>query len=886
MTPERFQELRRAFEKLLELGPAERERSLDEIAARDAGCGAELRRLLAEHARATGLLDRSPAEILTRRERQIGPYLLEREIGSGGMGVVYEASRADRSFQRRVAIKILRRDLSSKLFLSRFDRERHILARLEHPHIAAIFDGGETPESDPYFVMELVDGIPITRYAETHGLTVAQRLDLFLQVCNAVQYAHRNLTVHRDLKPSNILVTAAGAVKLLDFGVAKLIETEAGGAEGAATEALLTPAYTSPEQIRREPASTSGDIFQLGILLYELLAGRHPFQKPGSLPHQVMRAICEDDPPPPSAVAAKDARRLRGELDAIVLTALRKEPSWRYASVEQMAGDVACYRSGWPVKARGSSAAYRLKKFARRQWLPLGAAGLLLVSLAGGMLATAYQAHRADLARASADRARAQAERQRALAETAQRTAVEERTLAEDRSREAQFERGREQERYREVRALASSLLFDLYDGVRDLAGSSTARKLIVTKAQQQLALLAGESGNDIGLERDLAACYERMGELRVDPRQPNKNDAAAALEDYRHAVGLRRKIAGLANATVNDRGDLALSMAKLGDGQFLAGDAKSAMQSYQAAWDLARTVSNAAPGNAALGRSLGRVDEHYCSGLLASGNASGAVEACRGAVATLGELARTLPDDIEVARIMATAEISYANSLRLSHKPAESAAPAKSALVTLGRLESLAPSNAEYRRLASSAETLIADSLAAGGDHAGSLAAFQRAVRSMEVALEIDPSDLRPPLRLAVTLLNLGRNLSANGDREGARGMAEEALQLLKQSTEKPGAGAVEWNEYADALLKVEWPDLRDPARALQLARNAVASSNRRNPFFLDTLAWAYFRTGDAAKAAETEREALRLLPADAKGGLHDELASGLNTFLGGAGK
>jgi len=171
--------------------------------------------------------------------------------------------------------------------------------RLEHPHIASIFDAGETPDGDPYFVMEHVDGVPITKYAETHGLTVSQRLDLFLQACDAVQYAHRNLTVHRDLKPSNILVTEAGAVKLLDFGVAKLIETEAGTADAPPTEALLTPAYTSPEQIRREPASTSGDVFQLGILLYELLAGEHPFQRKGRLPHEVMRAICDDEPPPP-----------------------------------------------------------------------------------------------------------------------------------------------------------------------------------------------------------------------------------------------------------------------------------------------------------------------------------------------------------------------------------------------------------------------------------------------------------------------------------------------------------------------------------------------------------------------------------------------------------
>src|ERR1035441_3997537 len=264
MTPERYQELRRSFEHLLELSLEERARSLEEMAKRDAAFGAELRRLLTEHGRTTALLDRSPVEVFGHRQeesRQLGPYFIQREIGSGGMGVVYEAMRVDGSYRKRVAIKVLRRDLSSKLFLARFGRERQILARLEHPHIASIFDGGETPDGDPYFVMEHVDGVPIARYAEAHGLTVSKKLDLFLQACDAVQYAHRNLTVHRDLKPGNILVTEAGAVKLLDFGVAKLIETEADtAADDPPTEALFTPAYTSPEQIRREPASRSAKI--------------------------------------------------------------------------------------------------------------------------------------------------------------------------------------------------------------------------------------------------------------------------------------------------------------------------------------------------------------------------------------------------------------------------------------------------------------------------------------------------------------------------------------------------------------------------------------------------------------------------------------------------
>ena len=454
-----------------------------------------------------------------------------------------EAIRVDGTFRKRVAVKVLRRDLNPQMFLARFERERQILARLEHPHIASIFDAGQTPDGDPYFVMEYVEGVSITKYAETNALKISQRLGLFLQVCDAVQCAHRNLTVHRDLKPGNILVTAAGAVKLLDFGVAKLMETEMAVSSAPLTEALLlTPAYSSPEQIRREPVSTSSDIFQLGILLYELLTGSHPFEGRGSAPHEVMGAICEDDPRPPSAIAGKDSRQIRGDLDAIVLTALRKQPSWRYASADQLADDIGRYRQGWPVAAKGNSFSYRLRKFVRRQWLPLASTAAVMLLLIAGILITTRQAHLADAARAQAERERAEADAQRHLAEAGRRFADSQQHVAEARTREAESQRQRAQERYREVRALASSLLFDVYDGVRDLAGSATARRLMVAKAQHQLELLNADAGQDIGLQRDLAASYERLGELRVDPRKPDKTDAASSVQAYTAGVSLRQQ--------------------------------------------------------------------------------------------------------------------------------------------------------------------------------------------------------------------------------------------------------------------------------------------------------------------------------------------------------
>ena len=898
MTSQELRKLRARFEQLLEATETERSAILHGLRQSDSSMAHELERMLAAHDTPGSVLDQPLAEEIglraasstgVREGSEIGPYSIKKELGLGGMGVVYLATRTYGNFERRVAIKILRHDRIDRLFLGRFQQERQILAQLTHPHIASILDAGETADGDPYFVMEYVDGDPITTHCERRALGIDAKLDLFLQICDAVQYAHRNLTVHRDLKPGNVLVTEAGAVKLLDFGIARLIEqTQEPSPDAPPTAAILTPEYSSPEQIRREPITTATDVFALGILLYELLSGSHPFARNGRLPHEVMRAICEDDPVPPSAaVVGRDAKLVRGDLDTIALTAMRRQPLWRYPSVEQLAEDVRRYRRGWPILAKGNRRWYRTRKFARRHWRPLAAAVLLVVSLAAGILATSYQASRASHAlavaekeRASAEAERADSDRQRALAERAQQTAVEQRRVAEARTLEAEKARQQERQRYRDVRALASSLLFDLYDGVRDLAGSTTARRLIVSKAQHQLEMLTADGDDDIGLKRDLAASYERMGELRVDPHAHNKNDAAAALDDYGKALQLRRKIAAAPQASPMDRRDLALSLSKLGDGQFFAGDSKDAIASYDSAWEIARALVQSAPDDPSMRRALGAIDGRRCTTLMGGGKTADALDACQEGISTLSPLSEKSETDMQVEHTVAATEASWANALRLSQKPQEAVKHATLALASLKRLQALAPNNAEYRRLSSTAETILANCLAADGRAAESIAAYRRAAQSMQIAMEIDPGDLGSALRLAVTLRSLARRLSAGGDKDSAHETARQALQLLEQTAQQPGAGAVEWNEYADALVKVEWPDLRQPARALQLARDAVAATNRKNPFILDTLAWACYRAGDPTQAVETEREALALLPPKATGGLSLELNQALKTF------
>ncbi len=343
----------------------------------------------------------------------IGPYRVVREIGHGGMGSVYLAERADDQFQRTVALKLLRGwGVRDERLIRRFVEERQILATLDHPDIARLFDGGVTADGLPWFAMEYVEGEPIDRYCDEQSLPIEGRLELFCRVCAAVQYAHRNLVVHRDLKPANILVTADGGVKLLDFGIAKLLGDGPGSAPLTVTgERLMTPLYASPEQVRGQPISTASDVYALGVLLHHLLCGRAPYRLSTQEPHEVARAILEQEPERMSAVASPAlARRLRGDLDTIVATALQKDAARRYGTVEQLTGDVRRHLDGFPIAARADSGAYLLRKFVRRHRLGVAVAAGVVLLVAGFATVTAFQTVRirAQAVRIAAERDRAE----------------------------------------------------------------------------------------------------------------------------------------------------------------------------------------------------------------------------------------------------------------------------------------------------------------------------------------------------------------------------------------------------------------------------------------------------------------------------------------------
>jgi serine/threonine protein kinase len=441
---QRWERLQRLFEAALEQPAEHRADFLSVQCGDDAELLTELRLLLRADAEVQSQLDDLPTEALRLAEEiagsermgsRVGPYRIVRRVGEGGMGAVYLAHRDDGEFEQRVALKLIRRGMDTEQILRRFRAERQILARLQHPGIAGLLDGGATPEATPWFAMEYVEGEAIDVYCDRRGLSVEERLRLVAATCDAVQHAHGSLIVHRDLKPDNILVTAGGQVKLLDFGIAKLLD-EWDGEHPGLTEAgvrPMTPEYASPEQIRGEPVTTATDVHALGLVLYRLLTGQHAYRLAGRTPAEIERAVCTADPLRPSAAVGRslsDAappertrggqlrsahspdgrthrlrRRLAGEIDLIVLKSLRKEPERRYHSVEQLAEDLRRHLAGLPVGARPDSGGYRARKFVTRHALPVAAMLILILSLATGLGIAAWQAQEANLARGRAEAA-------------------------------------------------------------------------------------------------------------------------------------------------------------------------------------------------------------------------------------------------------------------------------------------------------------------------------------------------------------------------------------------------------------------------------------------------------------------------------------------------
>ncbi len=745
--------VKEAFAAAVARPPGERAAFLAAECGDDAALCHEVESLLASHdaaeaeafiARAPGLPaeDRGPIA----EGQRVGPYRVLGEIGRGGMGTVYRAVRDDDEYRKVVAVKVVWHSLDSTL-AERLKAERQILAALEHAGIARLLDGGTTADGLHWLAMEYVEGEPITEYAEHRRLLVSERLLLFREVCSAVHYAHQMLVVHRDIKPGNILVSPAGHAKLLDFGIAKLLEAqESAGATPTLTTLLaMTPEYASPEQARGLPVTTATDVYSLGVLLCELLTGRRPYRLPSRDPAEMARVITTIEPERPSDMAARAPeatrarrRQLEGDLDNIVLMALRKEPERRYASVNQLSEDIRLHLEGRPVIARPDTFRYRASKFVRRNRVSVTAALAVLLSLVGGLVATAWQAR--------------EARRERALAER----------------------------RFEDVRALASSFLFEFHDSIAKLPGSTAARQLLVTRAIQYLDRLAQEGG-DASLRKELTRGYIRLGDIQGRPNSANLGDTQGALASYRKALAHARSAVDASPRDVRARTDLGTALLRVGtllaDGQ---GDAQGALVAAREALSVMEaTVADAPQDNDAL-LVLLYVDTKLGDLLMQSGQNEEALAIYRQALPRYEAVAaRTGSRSDRFSVFVAHSKVGGALS-RLGRNQ-EALASYEAMLSIIQAIVDADANDAPARRSLAVALNKMGDLQDEIGDSPGALARYRAALALREALVPADPRNVLARSDLVGSYIRIGDLLAKTGDRAGALAQYMLALPILE---------------------------------------------------------------------------------------------------------
>ncbi len=522
MSPERWKKIESVFEAALEVPADHRQAFIQEACGGDEAMSREVEALLTHDQAAADFIEapavpgaRSLSEIAAGMSgesmtgQRLGSYRIEEEIGRGGMGTVYRAVRDDGEFTQDVAVKIVKKAMATPSMLDRFRRERQILAMLNHPNIARVLDGGSTEDGQPYFVMELIDGKPITGFCSERAIGLRPRLRLFLSVCAAVANAHQSLIIHRDLKPANILVTRTGEVKLLDFGIAKMFQHEETDPADTISlgEAPLTPEYASPEQVRNERVTTATDVYALGLILYEMLTGRKAQRLPSASMLEIERTVCLTEPRRPSDVmlegASYSASKLRGDLDNIISKAIQKDPARRYSTVNQLAEDIERYLDGRPVKARPDSFLYSAGKFVRRNKIAVAAVVVATCSLVSGVAAAAWEARVA-------------------------------------------------RQHFNLVRSLAKSLLTEINPAIADVSGATKARHLIVQRSLEYLDKLSQTAPKDPILLRELAEAYEAVATIQGNRNKSNLGDYSGSMVSFRKALAIRDRIESLAPSANN----------------------------------------------------------------------------------------------------------------------------------------------------------------------------------------------------------------------------------------------------------------------------------------------------------------------------------------------
>lgn len=890
MIAPRFEMLKDIFHAARELQAAERPAYLEKACGADEPLRREIEALLESDRAADHFIADPPVGLAVELfggaqthldvGRNIGQYKLLECIGSGGMGAVYLAERADQQFQMQVAIKLIKRGMDTDSVLRRFQHERQILASLEHPNIARLLDGGSTEDEVPYFVMEYIKGHRIDRYAEEHQLPISERLELFRQVCGAVSFAHQHLVVHRDLKPSNILVTPGGIPKLLDFGIAKIIQA-AGSTETFATMTavpIMTPEYASPEQIEGAPATTLSDVYSLGAVLYELLSGRPPYRLQNHSPQEIAKVISTAQIEKPSTVVTRgeDARRLRGDLDNIVRMAMRKETARRYHSVEQFSEDIRRHLTGRPVIARPDTMSYRAGKFLQRNKVAVSAAILIWLILVGGLIATAWQARRA--------------------------------TIQEQRAR---AEQARAERRFNDVRKLANSVLFDYHDAIKALPGATKVRERLVKDALNYLDSLAGEAQGDPDLQRELAAAYERVGDVRGGVSGGGSlGDIAGAVESYTKALRIREALVALNPDDAQARRDLASSHRKLGFQLFGTAEEKSnGWEHLRKALALCLHLTREQPANDDLQLELADSHTKLGQAMNRRGDFAGSLEQLRAALAICEKVVASNSRDQRYRRALWASHASLGYVLWLQ-KDIAGAIEANSKALALGEaLIAENPLNAEYRRglvvnyqhggdfrresdkrgalehfrraaalneellVADPANALtrkdlaythkrIADFLVELEDNSQALLHFSKALESYQKVVTDAPADLVSRFLVATCHGGVARVQALLGEVDPAREECGKAIALLQEITgEKPGhlgrAQAYEYLGYAYVALagspKASASETRQRMSAardmFQQALNILDDLRRLRGTLGSNEKWATQIAGDIAK-------------------------------------
>lgn len=767
--------------RVLEAPAEERPALIDELCASDPGLRSSVENLLKLEERAGSLFDSAvvPGAALRKEPaapETIGPYRIVRELGRGGMGVVYLGERDDGEYRKQVAIKLITAAWGGGVLDRAFRRERQILAQLDHPGIARLLDGGSTAQGQPYFIMEYVEGLPLLAYCEEQNLEVEERLELFLRVCDAVQYAHQRLIVHRDLKPGNILVTAEREAKLLDFGLARVADAAAGDDLTQSGLQAMTPAYASPEQMRGEPYTATGDVYSLGVILYEMLAGRRPYRHDRTLP-ELARAIAEEAPIPLLEAAqerpSKWRRALAGDLERIVAKALAKDAAHRYPAVADLAVDLRRHRDGLPVTARPATLRYRAGKLLRRHRVAIPAAAAAVILILGFAGTALWEARRAE-------------------------------------------------RRFEQVRGLAHSVMFDLHDSIQHLPGSTAARALLVQKALDYLENLSREAGGNADLTREVALGYERIGVIQGYAGESNLGQLPQALESLQKAEGL------LAGLVARRAGDATLRKDYLRVSNELASTVESAGQ-IERGRELSRrnvaTIQAAVTGHPndpdwleALAVAQGHLGDTFTD----QQRYAEAVPLREQALATMKRAAALRPGNEEMERNVALSAKRLGALYGMLKRYPEMRGEYEAAVAIDEQRVTRHPADPRARLDLSYDYSDLGWLAGRGGDYRGSLALYRRTLELRTTVAQADPKDYRAAASVASATNKIGITLHKLGDLTGALAALQRSAALYVAATGNDRADwsdlknlAEEHDDTAEVLLDMHTPEARARAAA-----------------------------------------------------------------------